>query len=162
MMTARPVVAASLIGPLDRSSPEALHRQLYGRRREAVLSGRLAAGNADPSPARHSWTLDTVQPTVVSVALVGKKVSPTTKVTAAFSEEMNEASVEALGTFTLKKRKKMIPAAVVYDAANDRTILTPSRKLRRGVTYTATVTTSAKDLAGNALAVNKVWRFRVR
>ena len=48
-MTARPVVAASLIGPLDRSSPEALHRQLYGRLREAVLSGRLAAGTRLPS-----------------------------------------------------------------------------------------------------------------
>ncbi len=48
-MTARPVVAASLIGPLDRSSTEALHRQLYSRLREAVLSGRLAAGTRLPS-----------------------------------------------------------------------------------------------------------------
>ena len=48
-MTARPVVAASLIGPLDRSSPEALHRQLYGRLREAVLSGWLIAGTRLPS-----------------------------------------------------------------------------------------------------------------
>ena len=48
-MTARPVVAASLIGPLDRSSPEALYRQLYARLREAVLSGRLAAGTRLPS-----------------------------------------------------------------------------------------------------------------
>jgi GntR family transcriptional regulator/MocR family aminotransferase len=49
MMTGRPVVAASLIGLLDRSSPEALHRQLYGRLREEVLSGRLAAGTRLPS-----------------------------------------------------------------------------------------------------------------
>src|SRR5215217_2220912 len=49
MMTGRPVVAASLIGLLDRSSPEALHRQLYGWLREEVLSGRLAAGTRLPS-----------------------------------------------------------------------------------------------------------------
>jgi hypothetical protein len=31
--------------------------------------------------------------------------------------------------------------------------------LEPGTTYTATLTTGAKDLAGNALASNRVWSF---
>jgi len=35
----------------------------------------------------------------------------------------------------------------------------PASNLERGTTYTATLTTGAKDLAGNALAGNVVWSF---
>jgi hypothetical protein len=36
---------------------------------------------------------------------------------------------------------------------------TPVSNLEPGTTYTATLTTGAKDLAGNALASNRVWSF---
>jgi hypothetical protein len=36
---------------------------------------------------------------------------------------------------------------------------TPSSNLTYSTTYTATITTGAKDLAGNAVAINKAWTF---
>ena len=41
-------------------------------------------------------------------------------------------------------------------------ILTPNRALKHGATYTATVTTGATDLEGNALADDARWRFTVK
>ncbi len=113
---------------------------------------------------------DIVAPTVKSVSPTGKKVSPRANVTATFSEVMNEASVEALGTFTLKKGTTTIPATVTYDPSTRKATLDPSRKLRSGATYVATVTPAAKDSAGNALDQDpnttgnqpRSWRFRVR
>jgi hypothetical protein len=121
-----------------------------------------AAGNADPNPARRRWAVDATAPTVIKVTPLGKKVSPKTVVRATFSEPMNEASVEALGTFTLKKGTTTIAARVDYDPATRKATLNPTKKHRSGATYTATMTISAKDLAGNALAANKVWRIRIR
>lgn len=62
-----------------------------------------------------------------------------------------------------------VPAAVRYDATYKRAILDPSANLQSGATYTATITTGAKDLAGNALDQNpavsgsqaKTWSFTV-
>jgi hypothetical protein len=122
-----------------------------------------AAGNTDPSPARRRWAVDATAPIVTNnVTPIGTKVPPNTMVTAPFSEPMNEASVEALGTFTLKKGTTTIAARVDYDPATRKATLNPTKRLRSGATYTATMTISAKDLAGNALAANKVWQFRVR
>jgi subtilisin-like proprotein convertase family protein len=115
---------------------------------------------------------DTTAPRVESVAPTGKKVSPKANATATFSEDMNESSVEAPGTFTLKKKgsAKALSASVTYDPATDKAILNPARKLRSGATYTARVSTTATDSAGNALDQNpttagnqpKSWRFKVR
>jgi Bacterial Ig-like domain len=122
-----------------------------------------AAGNTDPSPARRGWTVDATAPTVTNnVTPIGRKVPPKTTVAATFSEPMNEVSLEALGTFTLKKGTTTIAATVDYDPTTQRATLSPTKKLRSGATYTATITIGAKDLAGNALAANKVWQFRVR
>jgi hypothetical protein len=93
---------------------------------------------------------------------VGKKVSPKAMVTATFSEQMNEASVEAPGVFVLKKGTKTVLATVTYNPGTNTATLDPSRKLRRGATYVAMVTTGAEDLADNTLAADKVWKFRVR
>ncbi len=41
-------------------------------------------------------------------------------------------------------------------------VLVPNKRLRFGATYTATVTTAAKDEAGNALGVTKSWRFTIK
>ncbi len=50
--------------------------------------------------------VDGVAPWVMTPLPVGKKISPNAMVTATFSEEMDEASVEASGTFALKKGKR--------------------------------------------------------
>jgi Bacterial Ig-like domain len=81
---------------------------------------------------------------------------------------MDEATVEASAagkptTFMLKKGSKVIPATVTYTESGTifKAVLKPTRLLRAGTKYTATVTTAATDAAGNALAV-KTWTFKVR
>jgi hypothetical protein len=52
------------------------------------------------------------------------------------------------------------PAGTVsYSVATETAVFTPSAVLAVGDTYTATITTAATDLAGNALASNYVWTF---
>ncbi|HEX2742574.1 MAG TPA: Ig-like domain-containing protein, partial [Rubrobacter sp.] len=106
---------------------------------------------------------------------------PTANVIATFSEAMNEASVEKTTandlptTFTLKKKgtTKTLAATVVYSEPTATTFkagLDPTRKLRAGATYIATVSSVATDLVGNALDQNpsltgnqpKTWTFTVK
>ena len=113
-------------------------------------------------------TSDFTAPTVVTWSPKGKKVKPTAKPTVTFSEKMDEASVEKSAngkptTFVLKKGSTVIPASVVYteDGTTFKAVLTPNKPLKRGVTYTATVTSTATDVVGNAL-VQKRWKFTVK
>ncbi len=63
-----------------------------------------------------------------------------------------------------------VSAAVTYDSATNSATLNPNNNLTAGATYTATLTTQAKDLAGNGLDQNpstvgnqaKSWRFKVQ
>jgi Bacterial Ig-like domain len=58
--------------------------------------------------------------------------------------------------------KKSIAATIRYDATNKKAVLKPKRNLHSGTTYVLTLKGGAsgvKDLAGNALAGNKVWTF---
>ena len=129
------------------------------------------AGNKDESPATRTWSVETTAPTATGKP-TGTRVSPTSNVIATFSEAMNEASVEKTNanglptTFTLKKKgtTKTLAATVDYSqptATTFKAVLNPSRNLRAGATYLATVSSAATDLAGNPL-VKKTWRFTVR
>ena len=127
-----------------------------------------AAGNEDSSAATRTFTVDTTPdttaPTVTSTSPSGKKVAMNTNVTATFSENMDEASIEATGTVKLvlvDKTGKTTPvaASVSYNLATKMVTLDPSANLGRGATYTATITTAAKDEAGNALAQPKTWTY---
>ncbi len=108
--------------------------------------------------------IDRQSPSVTSFSPTGKKVSPKANATATFNEDMNEGSVEARGVFTLKKKgsTKPVAAVVSYDAGTDKVTLNPNKSLTRGAVYTAKVTTGARDLAGNALAAQKTWKFTVK
>ena len=128
-----------------------------------------ASLNTDPTPASRTWTVDVTAPTIKNWTPRGTGIKPTAKPTVVFSEAMNEALLERSvagkpTTFFLKQGSVKIAATVTYvDTATGqhKAVLTPSKPLARGTTYTATVTTAAKDLAGNALRVVKTWRFTV-
>jgi hypothetical protein len=64
-------------------------------------------------------------------------------------------------TFTLKTTVGSVAVAgvVSYNAATRVATFTPSANLAANTNYTATVTTGAKDTAGNALAVNASFSF---
>jgi hypothetical protein len=61
--------------------------------------------------------------------------------------------------FTLAIGATAVPGTVTYDFNNMAAIFAPTSNMVAGTTYTATITTGAKDLAGNALAANYVWTF---
>ena len=66
-------------------------------------------------------------------------------------------------TFTLKKSGDAANvAAVVFLGTDGKTAtLNPNADLTPGATYTATITTGVKDLAGNAMTAPKAWSFAV-
>src|SRR5215217_8179892 len=120
-----------------------------------------AAGNVDDTPASHTWTVETTAPTInnVAPANTATDVASVTNVRVTFSEAMDEASVEAQGTFTLKQGSSPVEATVAYDSTTKKATLDPSTDLALNTTYTATLTTEAKDLAGTALAQHRSWTF---
>jgi hypothetical protein len=109
---------------------------------------------------------DYTAPTVNQVSPQGTRVSPKANVTATFSEAMN-AETFTTNTFTLKRMGTVYPvsATVSYDDAGEKAVLDPSHKLQSGAVYVATIrggTCGVKDEAGNPLAANEIWSFRVR
>ena len=60
-------------------------------------------------------------------------------------------------TFSVKTGPTDVPGTVDYSGTT--ATFTPTGNLVYSTTYTATVTTGAKDLAGNALASKYVWNF---
>ena len=107
---------------------------------------------------------DTTSPTVTAVtpSAGATGVPTTTTVTATFSEAMTSASINA-STFVLRNGAGTgVTATVGYNATTRVATLTPSAALAAGQTYTATVaggSAGVKDLAGNALATNRVWSW---
>ncbi len=135
---------------------------------------------ADPDGATDTATVnvtvsDTKAPTVVKPLPVGRNVLPTANVTALFSEPMAaetlfEAATGESATFVLKKGTVKVPATVSYNPGTLTAVLDPDARLRRGSTYTATVTTGAKDEAGTPLDqdpntagnLGMVWSFNIK
>lgn len=109
-------------------------------------------------------TVDITPPTVIAnqppANFVG--VSPAATVTATFSEGMDPATINAT-TFTLRVTGgAAIAGAVTYNQATRTATFTPASSLPNPVNFTATITTGARDLAGNALAAPFSWTFTTR
>ena len=124
-----------------------------------------AAGNTDATPASRTWTIDSTAPAASSVTPTDGTidVAANGNATATFSEAMNAATVNA-STVTLVKQGTNTPLAanVTYDATSKTATLNPNVDLELETAYAATVKggpSGAKDLAGNSLAVDKVWSF---
>jgi hypothetical protein len=102
---------------------------------------------------------DTTPPTVSSTNPAGNQagVPANTAVTATFSEAMAGASLTT-ATFTLVDGSGNPVAGTVTPAGATATFA-PTAVLANGTTYTATVTTGARDLAGNGLAQSRTWSF---
>ncbi len=130
------------------------------------------AGNESAIAVR-LWNVDATAPTIKNWTPKGTGIKPTAKPTVVFSEAMKETSLEKSlngkpTTFFLKRGTTKVAATVSYVETQTATgakvykaVMTPSKRLVSGVTYTATVTTAARDAAGNPLEVLKTWRFTV-
>ena len=84
-------------------------------------------------------------------------VCPSTAVSAIFSEAMNPATINTT-TFTLTG-PGTTPVAGAVSYAGSTAAFTPSSALALNTLYTATITTGAQDVFGNALVNNFVWTF---
>jgi len=131
----------------------------------ATLTTAITDSTADPLAANYSWSFRTVPaptlPTVISTTPAnGATAVPINQaITATFSEAMNPATINAT-TFTVKTAGGVAVIGVVtYTAAGSVATFTPATNLAVSTVYTATITTGAMDLAGNALASNYVWTF---
>ena len=125
----------------------------------AVMNGRALAQTAVTLNANAiGAAADTTAPTVSSTdpANGATGVALNKQVAATFSESMDPLTITA-ANFTLTQGTTPVSGAVSY--AGVTATFTPASSLAASTEYTATITTGAKDLAGNALAVNKVWSF---
>ena len=120
------------------------------------------AGNSLASD--YVWTFttgaaaDTTAPTVTfTVPADGDTgVAINKKITATFSEAVDPFTITGT-TFTLMQGATAVPGVVTYVGLI--ATFTPTGGLAANTTYTATITTGAEDLAGNALANDYVWTF---
>ena len=125
-----------------------------------TTAAKNLAGNAMAS--NYVWTFTTgtiIAPTVLSTDPLdlATNVALNKVINATFSTAMNASTITAASTFTLKQGTTSIAGSVTY--AGTTASFTPSSSLQSGKTYTATISTAAKDLAGNAIASNYVWTF---
>jgi Bacterial Ig-like domain len=129
------------------------------RKHTATLTAGITDIAGNPIAA-NSWAFTTgPRPTVVgrTPAAGAVRVSRTANVTATISEAVTGVST---GTFALRKAgtTAVIPAVVSYNAATRVATLNPSVTLAANTAYTAVISTSIRDLAGNSL-VNTSWSF---
>lgn len=117
--------------------------------------------------ANYVWTFTTaaapvaVPPTVVStIPATGATNVPLNQiVSATFSKAMDPTTMNST-TFTLTgPGATAVAGLVAYAAVGNTLTFTPTSSLAPSTLFTATITTGAKDLAGDALASKYVWTF---
>jgi hypothetical protein len=109
--------------------------------------------------ADYTWSFNTgAVPIVVSTdpANGATNVAINKIVTATFSTNMNPATINNT-TFQLKQGTAIVAGTITYTGMT--ATFTPSVPFTPGTLYTGTITTGAKDLAGNAMAADYTWSF---
>ncbi len=120
--------------------------------------------SAQPLAANFTWTFTTqaaaVAPAVVSTdpANLATDVPANKQLAATFNKAMNPTTISS-ATFTLKQTVSSAPVSGSVTYAGFTATFTPSTNLAANTNFTATITTGAKDLAGNPLASNFSWTF---
>jgi hypothetical protein len=150
-------------GPADAPGPD-----LAARDGQTADTSTVDAGSGDAASIdggrRDGAMADTIAdvspPTVVSTrpANLAVGVSVRSKLTATFSEAMNPATINQ-ATFTLEQGNTPISGTVSYVGAGSTGTFVPTSVLALDTTYTATLTTSAEDAAGNPMSTPHTWTF---
>jgi hypothetical protein len=128
-----------------------------------VTSGaKDMAGNAIAAVSAVSFTTavaaDVTLPIVNSTGPLNgaTDVSRDKVIAITFNEVMNSSTINDL-TFFVREGSAIVPGIIGYSGTV--ATFTPSPILAAGNTYTVTITTGAKDEAGNSLAANTEWSF---
>jgi hypothetical protein len=137
------------------------------------VAGNGLAGNSAVFPAAGNqvWTFttgaagDTTPPTVTAITPANGStgICLTKSVSATFSEPMDTATING-ATFGVFDGATPVLGSVSYDAASRVATFVPIGPASFAASHTFTVTvrsgaTGVKDLAGNALATDRVWTF---
>ncbi len=135
----------------------------------ALITATITTGAMDPVgnalAANYVWTFTTsASPDMTSPAVTftdpvdqATGVSDGTSVRAAFNETMDCATIDA-STFTLVQGTAPVFGVVTCNGTT--ATFTPSASLTGSPTFTATITTGAKDMNGNGLLQDYVWSFQ--
>ena len=130
-----------------------------------IYTGTITTGakNATGIPLANNyiWTFNTLAiapPTMISTEPANNATDVVLNkiIMATFSVPMDPTTLTAT-SFTLKQGVTSVAGAISY--AGSTASFTPSAALLAGTTYTATVTTGAKSVAGIAMANDYVWTF---
>ena len=147
----------------------------------ATITGATSLASGLALAAPYVWkfttgsTTDVTRPRVTLTVPATTAPGPTTGVpinsamTATFTEAMAPATIgDTSFTVTCAAPCVSPTGTVSYQIGSNTAVFTPAAPLTVGATYTATITTAATDLAGNALAGNQaalpaasnyVWTF---
>lgn len=126
-----------------------------------ITTGAKSLLQGTPLAANYIWSFVTVAaPTVITTDplpnATGVNLNKT--VTATFSRAMDPLTIiSPATTFTVRQGTTLIPGVVTY--SGNTASFNPVNVLEAGRTYTATITTAAKDLAGIPMANDYVWSF---
>jgi hypothetical protein len=123
------------------------------------LSSSYSWGFTTAAAAIPGGSSDTTPPAVVSMspAQNALNVPLESTVVATFSEAVNPNTVNAQ-TFTLKKNgATAVAGSVSYTGTS--ALFDPSADLEAGASYSVTLSSGVRDLAGNALADGFTWTF---
>jgi hypothetical protein len=136
-----------------------------------LAGNALAGGTSTTVAADYVWTFTTAAPdvtpptvTLVNPLNVATGVCINKTINATFSEAMDSGTITT-ATFTLAPTSNLaalVAGVVAYDPLTDIASLNPTGNLTASINYTVTIKGGAsgvKDVAGNALAVDKVWTF---
>jgi hypothetical protein len=138
----------------------------YSRRVMCLLPFLLMAfvagcGGGSDNSSVGTGLVAAVTPAVTSTtpANVATDVPTNRKIVARFSKPMDGTTINKT-TFTLTAPGAgAIDGTVTFDAGSNTATFTPTSNLADNKTFTATITTGAKDAEGLALASNVVWTF---
>ena len=136
-----------------RDSTRTIHMVLYSLACGLLM---LISGCGDDDKPNNT---DKTPPTVDSTtpANAATLVSISANITAEFSEDMDSSTISS-ATFTVMEGANAVSGTVTY-SSNPGATFNPDADLLPNTVYSATITTGAEDLAGNALASAYVWSF---
>lgn len=125
-------------------------------------SGNDGATGSDGSTDNDgAVTPDTTAPTVTGnlPATGAMNVASTAIISADFSEPMAAATLTGAGVTTFSVTKGGVTVAGAVSYFDSTATFIPTSALDLGATYTATIASTATDVAGNALAAPFTWSF---
>ena len=123
-----------------------------------VVSMTGCGGNGN-NPIATDTTAPTVSSTIPASPVPATDVAINKKIIATFSEAMDPATITTANFTVTGPGVTPVTGTVTYAAGGTTATFRPAGPLASSTLYTATITTGAKDLAGNALASNFAWSF---